>query len=225
MSESKVRLFPPIEIPPRRSRFPIQRARRWLPPFEDEVEPQVSVFVTPKAFVRFCAHAGTDLECEVGGGLVGKWRLDVRCGRQFVVVENVLPARFTRRGSVFLTFTQDTLVAMNEELEERYPGKQLVGWYHTHPRMGLFLSHYDVWLHKNFFPEPWQIALVIEPHTSIGGFFVCQKDGFLDPNRYFGFYELVDDAQKSVMFWTNLQHGTVLPEREALADIGEGKDE
>ena len=81
-------------------------------------------------------------------------------------------------------------MALYEELKERYPDKELVGWYHTHPRMGIFLSEYDTWLHRNFFPEPYQVALVIEPHSATGGFFIRQPDGSLDPRQYFGFYEL-----------------------------------
>lgn len=205
ITEPKIRISPPETIKPARSRIPVERVRRWHSPYEsDGNQPIVSVFVTQKAYVRFCAHAGTDLDHEVGGGLVGKWRRDAMTNEQFIVVEAVLPARHTRQGATFLTFTQDTLVTMNEELEMHYPGKQLVGWYHTHPRMGVFLSGYDVFLHENFFPEPWQVALVMEPHSLQGGFFIRQQDGRFDPKQYFGFYEL-KVANRDVVHWCNLQ--------------------
>jgi hypothetical protein len=70
--------------------------------------------------------------------------------------------------------------------------------------MGLFLSSYDTWLHKHFFPEIWQVALVIEPHSDTGGFFIRQRDGELDARSYFGFYELTDNINQSVVDWTNL---------------------
>jgi hypothetical protein len=70
--------------------------------------------------------------------------------------------------------------------------------------MGVFLSHYDTWLHSNFFPEPWQVALVVEPVSSTAGFFVRQKNGILDPTRYFGFYELDGNYGRSMVNWTNL---------------------
>lgn len=165
----------------------------------------MTVFVRPRAYVRCCAHAGSDVDNEVGGGLVGHWRADPATGEQFVVVEAVLPARYTRHGRAHLTFTHDTLVTMHDELEVRHPGRRLVGWYHTHPRMGVFLSGYDVWLHQHFFAPPWQVALVIEPHSATGGFFVRQVDGSLHPHRYVGFYELVRDPAHSVVHWVNLQ--------------------
>lgn len=206
--EPRIRLSPPEESLPRHSRIPTLRGYRWRSPYDgDGARLGVSVFVTQRAYVRCCAHAASDLGVEVGGALVGKWRVDAQTGEHFIVVEAVLPARHTRQGSVFLTFTQDSLVAIHNDLDERYPGRDLVGWYHTHPRMGVFLSGYDVWLHEHFFPEPWQVALVIEPYAASGGFFVRQPDGRLDPQRYFGFYELATRGRGSVVYWNNLQAG------------------
>jgi proteasome lid subunit RPN8/RPN11 len=166
--------------------------------------PAVSVFITQKAYVRFCAHAGSDLDNEVGGWLLGKWRMDRKSGEQFIVIETVLPAQHTQHGSAFLTFTQESQVALHNLLQEDYPDKELVGWFHTHPRMGVFLSAYDTWLHHNFFPEMWQVALVIEPYSNRGGFFIRQADGSLDPRAYFGFYELISKKKRSVVHWRNL---------------------
>jgi len=201
----------PLNRPkPRRAHIPYGCAVRWRSPLEDgELMPGVSVFVSQQAFVRFCAHAGSDLENEVGGWLVGKWCLDKSSDEQFIVVESILPAPFTRHGGAYLTFTQDTQVALYAQKEERYPGKDLVGWYHTHPRMSIFLSEYDVWMHENFFPHPYQVALVIEPFSYTGGFFIRQPDGELDARRYFGFYELHNRTNRSVVHWRN-----VFPEPE-----------
>ncbi len=189
----------------RTSRIPRACSLQWRSPHEPEADtPAVSVFITQRAFVRVCAQAGSDLENEVGGVLAGKWRLDANSGETFVVVEGVLPAPHTRHGSNFVTFTQNSLVALNDALEERYPGKQMVGWYHTHPHMGVFLSSYDTWLHEHFFPEMWQVALVIDPHAQEAGFFVRSQDGSLDPRRYYGFHELLNAKKRSIVYWENM---------------------
>jgi hypothetical protein len=58
-----------------------------------------------------------------------------------------------------------------------------VGWFHTHTRSGLFLSTEDISVHERFFPEPWQVALVM---TVAGdqpvrvGFFLRSAEGALD---------------------------------------------
>jgi proteasome lid subunit RPN8/RPN11 len=185
--------------------IPLDSARRW---FSHHEEPgshlHLPVFVVQSSYLRLVEHTASDLEREVGGLLVGTWSIDIESRQQFIVVETALPARFTKQGSVYLTFTQDSLVNLHAEIDEHHPGKQIVGWYHTHPGMGVFLSPYDTWLHRYFFPEPWQVALVIDPHTAAGGFFIRQAGGVLDPGRYFGFYELYGNSGLSIVRWSNL---------------------
>ncbi len=186
--------------------MPLDHSRRWVSVFEEvNSDSLLPIFLSQDAFRDAVEHAASILDTEVGGVLVGNWLTDTNNKKQFIVVEATLPARFTRQGNVYLTFTQDSLVALHTEMDERFPGKQIVGWYHTHPRMGVFLSHYDTWLHRHFFPEPWQVALVIEPFQNLGGFFIRQTDGELDPSRYFGFYELDGNSGQSIVHWHNLQ--------------------
>ncbi|MBE9524229.1 MAG: Mov34/MPN/PAD-1 family protein [Chloroflexi bacterium] len=205
MSEYHIRLGPMDANTPLTGHIPYKHARRWQSPNEALVPvPNLDIFMTQGAFVRACAHAGSDLRNEVGGWMIGQWRSDKVNQKNFIVIEKIMPAPHTKHGRAYLTFTQDSQVALHAELETRYPGKKVVGWYHTHPRMGIFLSQYDTWLHANFFPNLWQVALVIEPHSATGGFFLRGVDGHLDTRQYFGFYELLNNKQRSVVHWRNL---------------------
>lgn len=196
---------PPETMEPITTPLPSKRARRWNSQYDATgLNPVVSVFVTQTAYSRICVHSVSDLDNEVGGFLVGEWCVDEPSGGQFIVVEQAIPARYTRKGSVYLTFTHDSLVDIHDEIDAHFKGKRIVGWYHTHPKMGIFLSHYDVWLHRHFFPEPWQVALVVEPHSSNGGFFIRQDNGAFDPTRYFGFHELDGNFGRTMVFWNNL---------------------
>ncbi len=59
-------------------------------------------------------------------------------------------------------------------------GQRPVGWYHSHTRSEIFLSDADLEIHKRFFPESWQVALVMKPHTfepARIGFFFREADG------------------------------------------------
>jgi proteasome lid subunit RPN8/RPN11 len=206
VERARIRLLPEEPTSPPVGRMPIDRSVRWRSLFEgQEAEAAVRVFLAPRAYVRVCAHAGSDLEHEVGGALAGVWRVDREGGEAFVVVEAALPARHTRFGRSYLTFTHDSLVGIHEDLERRLPGREIVGWYHTHPGMGVFLSGYDQWLHEHFFPAVWQVALVVEPRSSEGGFFLRTADGRLDARAYVGFHELLRNGRESVMRWTNLE--------------------
>lgn len=205
-SQNRVRLVPDHLQPTQRGRMPLKRSIRWVPAgIEDlSIPPAVEVFFSQRAYIRTCVIAGQDLNNETGGWLLGRHRVDEESGRDYVVIDRVLPAEATRYGRAHLTFTQDSIVAMNTKMEEHYPGKELVGWFHTHPRMGIFFSSWDHWLHENFYPAPWQVALVIEPYNFLGGFFLQTVDGNLDNRRYFGFHELTGRDGRSVVLWRNL---------------------
>ena len=59
-------------------------------------------------------------------------------------------------------------------------GMQPVGWYHSHTRSDVLLSEEDLQLFQQYFPEAWQIALVLRPHRFgpvRAGFFFREPDG------------------------------------------------
>jgi proteasome lid subunit RPN8/RPN11 len=201
----RIRIAPPEVPQPNVTLKPLENAQRWESPHDGNgLQPTVSVFLNRAAYIRISVHSCSSDTVEVGGVLVGDWCVEEETGEQFVVVKHALPARHTLQGSVYLTFTQDSLVDLHDQIEKRFEGERIVGWYHTHPRMGIFLSHYDTWLHRNFFPEPWQVALVVEPYSSLGGFFIRQPDGGLNPTHYFGFYEVDGASGQSIVRWQNL---------------------
>ena len=63
---------------------------------------------------------------------------------------------------------------------DRNPHLRVVGWYHSHTRSEIFLSDADLEIHNRFFPQPWQVAIVLKPHTfqpMRAGFFFREADG------------------------------------------------
>ena len=203
----KVHLTPGEERESKYSRMPLRSSLQWTTEAAENAgfKPTLTVFVTQPAYLRICAHAGSDLDNEVGGWLAGKHCIDQQTKERFIVIDTVLPGEHTDQGPAHLTFTGDSQIAMHNHLENNLPSKVLLGWYHTHPKMGVFLSQWDVWLHQNFFPETWQVALVVEPHSSAGGFFIREVDGSLDHHQYHGFYEILYPKKRSVVFWQNLK--------------------
>jgi proteasome lid subunit RPN8/RPN11 len=92
-------------------------------------------------------------------------------GPQYVVVRHFHPALEALGNSASLTFTHDTWANLTREIETNFPSESLVGWQHTHPGFGIFLSGYDLFIHKNFFAQTWQIALVVDPRRQEFGFY------------------------------------------------------
>jgi hypothetical protein len=61
-------------------------------------------------------------------------------------------------------------------MDGKHQGKRVVGWYHTHPGFGVFLSDRDQFIHKSFFDLPFQVAFVYDPKSREHGLF-SWRDG------------------------------------------------
>ena len=70
-----------------------------------------------------------------------------------------------------VTFTQDTWEHIYKTKDRDFPEQRIVGWYHSHPGFGVFLSDHDTFIHKNFFSSPTQVAWVYDPHSDEEGCF------------------------------------------------------
>ncbi len=65
------------------------------------------------------------------------------------------------------------------------PGEP-VGWFHSHTRSEIFLSAADLEIHNKFFPQPWQVALVLRPGNMQplrAGYFFRTASGQMQPEK------------------------------------------
>lgn len=114
-------------------------------------------------------YSQSDTSQELGGILLGSF---FKKEEQYhVCVEAAVEALYTEAAKGSVTFTHKTWEHINKVREEQYPDYKIVGWFHTHPGFGIFLSSYDKFIHKNFFNLPWQVAYVIDPVAGQHGFF------------------------------------------------------
>ena len=127
------------------------------------------------------AHAFSSPEAEICGVLVGDVARDD--SGPFVHVEASIRGEFAASQTAGVTFTAQTWAYMQDILETRFTGKRIVGWYHSHPGFGVFLSEMDLFIHRHFFNLPWQVAHVVDPVRGDEGLFVWrggtpEKDSF-----------------------------------------------
>jgi proteasome lid subunit RPN8/RPN11 len=109
---------------------------------------------------------------EVGGILVGDVYRDAR--GPYLDIQAAIVAEHTRNEDTQLTFTPESWIQVNEVKDTSYPGMRIVGWYHTHPRFGIFLSDRDRFIQSTSFSQPWATALVVDPIQDLEGFFLWQ---------------------------------------------------
>jgi proteasome lid subunit RPN8/RPN11 len=116
-------------------------------------------------------HAQSDTSVELGGVLLGGQYEDEN-GRPFVIVTDSLRANHFEATKGSFKFTHDTWSEITREREQFPPELQMVGWYHTHPDWGVFLSGMDMFICDNFFNKKLDIALVIDPCRGDRGMFM-----------------------------------------------------
>lgn len=141
-------------------------------------ESPFSIYYNHRVHYRIRQHALLQRSEEVGGILLGRVYTDPEDGRLWIAITDSLEAKSAIETRASFTFTSATWVEFHQKVEENpnFSGKSFIGWYHTHPDLGVYLSAYDVFVHEYFFDKPWQVALVIDPESREASFFF-QLDG------------------------------------------------
>ena len=138
-------------------------------PVGERVEENKNIYISQsayKAIHRFTRNKTTN---ESGGFLVGS--IIEEFGKTNILIEAFIEAKYAQGTPTTLTFTHETWDHCHHEVEKRYSKSRIVGWIHTHPNFGIFLSEYDKFIQENFFKEDYQIAYVVDPIQNIEGFY------------------------------------------------------
>ena len=126
---------------------------------------QPTLVVDSEVVRQIRQHARSSSETEVCGVLIGQDR-DHR-----IEVAACIEGQNAEEAGAHVTFTQDTWEHIYAVKDQKYPEERIVGWYHSHPGFGVFLSDHDTFIHKNFFSSPGQVAWVFDPHSDEEGCF------------------------------------------------------
>lgn len=110
-------------------------------------------------------HSRSSIKAEVCGVLIGTAEEDR------TVIEACIAGVNAAQGGAHVTFTQDTWEHIYKIKDHDFPDHKIVGWYHSHPGFGVFLSEHDLFIQQNFFSNPQQVAWVFDPHTDEEGCF------------------------------------------------------
>jgi proteasome lid subunit RPN8/RPN11 len=184
-----------------------EEAKKGSPP---KVKQEFRVYIGEDAFDHAVERGGADTTREVGGILVGEVLRDD--SGPFIKVDVALDALHAEEKGAELTFTHATWEHLNKEMDTKYTGKKVVGWWHTHPGFGVFLSDRDQFIHRSFFNLPFQIALVYDPKSREHGVFTWRDNEPWRTRRYFvGEREQIWDSAR------------VLPNKDEKGDKDKGK--
>jgi proteasome lid subunit RPN8/RPN11 len=120
------------------------------------------VLVLPERLrAQMIEHAGRWVVHEQAGILLGRaWR-DPR-GFVFTVIAAALPVEEAEATIAQVKMRAAAWPSVWRELQQN-PGQQIIGWYHSHPGYGIFLSATDRTTQNAYFSAPWQVAVVVDP--------------------------------------------------------------
>ena len=152
----------------------------------------VKVYIKQDVYKALEKLAASDTTKELGSIILGEYCQEH--GKTHVIISQYIEAKYTDASASTLTFTHETWDYVHTEHEKRYPDKKIIGWQHTHPNYGIFLSNYDMFIQENFFNLPFQVAYVIDPIQNLRGFFQW-KNGRIEKLK--GYY-IYDDVGKPI---------------------------
>lgn len=115
-------------------------------------------------------HCFSELQVEVGGFLLGTHTEGIS------EVSVAVKAEKTKQSQTQLTFTHETWDELHKLIDEKYPELELIGWYHSHPGFGVFMSDYDAFIQHSFFSSSHNVALVVDPLKGLRGWFVSRNE-------------------------------------------------
>lgn len=148
----------------------------------------IKIYVKQDVYREIEVFSAKDTSKEVGGILLGKYA-EVH-GKMHVLISKFIEAKYTDATAATLTFTHKTWDYIHAVHQKSCPDLVIIGWQHTHPSYGIFLSNYDLFIHQNFFNTPFQVAYVVDPVNQKRGFFQWKNDKLQAAN---GFY-IYDDV-------------------------------
>lgn len=129
-----------------------------------------TIYIYQSAYREIHDFTKDKTENESGGILVGN--VVDAFGKTNIIIKGFIEAKYCEATPTTLKFTHETWDYINDIKDEQFENQVILGWIHTHPNFGIFLSEYDKFIHQNFFNEKFQTAYVVDPIQHIEGFYI-----------------------------------------------------
>lgn len=129
------------------------------------------VYIVEDVYSQLWQHVRSSPMIECGGVLVGHPFKSIDDATTFVVIVAAIPQTSSNRGIAHFTVSTSEVANSREELEKKYPGLVAVGWYHSHPGHGVFLSAQDMTIVQSIYNLKWHLAIVLDPQRNEMGTF------------------------------------------------------
>src|SRR5881628_935505 len=168
------------------------------------------IFFQQEAVIALQEHLKSSPTQAIFGFLIGDVYRDPENGALYTVIDKTLKLSQAIYGDKTEVVVSRLWDRMQEQLKKA--AGTLLGWYHSHPGQGGFLTMHDVETHEKFFTEPWHVAILVAAEAGgVTGRFFRATQGNTDWHKtLLPFYELLqpesikaDGKKRSFIVWRN----------------------
>ncbi len=103
---------------------------------------------------------------EMGGFLLGKYYMYENDLYDVYIDKYLQPSEVEHQDLYQIEFGSKAMLELDDALRNNLENA-LVGWFHTHPGHGPFLSMPDLNIHNGMFTKKWQLAIVTDPYRGL----------------------------------------------------------
>ncbi len=204
---------------PRSQPMPMDRSILWNPPAapgttspggRSTSRSPYPIFFQQEAVIALQDHLKSSPTQAIFGFLIGDVYRDPENGALYTVIDKTLKLSQAIYGDKTEVVVSRLWDRMQEQLKKA--AGTLLGWYHSHPGQGGFLTTHDVETHEKFFTEPWHVAILVAAEAGgVTGRFFRATQGNTDWHKTpLPFYELLqpdsikaDGKKRSFIVWRN----------------------
>jgi proteasome lid subunit RPN8/RPN11 len=167
------------------------------------------VFFQQEAVIALQEHLKGSPTQAIFGFLIGDVYRDPETGVLYTVIDKTLKLSQAIYGDKTEVVVSRLWDRMQEQLKKA--AGTLLGWYHSHPGQGGYLTTHDVETHEKFFTDPWQVAILVAAEAGgvTGRFFRSSQSADWHKTPL-PFYELLqpdsikpDGKKRSFIVWRN----------------------
>src|SRR5205809_535590 len=199
--------------------MPMDRAILWNPPAapgatspggKSTSRSPYPIFFQQEAVIALQEHLKSSPTQAIFGFLIGDVYRDPENGALYTIIDKTLKLSQPIYGDKTEVVVSRLWDRMQEQLKKA--AGTLLGWYHSHPGQGGFLTAHDVETHDKFFTDPWQVAILVAAEAGgVTGRFFRATQGNTDWHKTpLAFYELLqpdsikpDGKKRSFITWRN----------------------
>jgi len=204
---------------PKSQPMPMDRAILWNPPAapgttspggKSTSRSPYPIFFQQEAVIALQEHLKSSPTQAIFGFLIGDVYRDPENGALYTIIDKTLKLSQAIYGDKTEVVVSRLWDRMQEQLKKA--AGTLLGWYHSHPGQGGFLTAHDVETHEKFFTEPWHVAILVAAEAGgVTGRFFRATQGNTDWHKTpLAFYELLqpdsikpDGKKRSFITWRN----------------------